>query len=155
MRIQRMVMVVVLATCALLMGAACGGEEQGEEGSPTTPEETTAATTVEETTASMEAEATEPTTAPAETAEAPETVEVRMSGLAYEPSMVEVAPGTTVRWVNDDPADHTVTSEEAGGPLASPVFNLGGSFEYTFEEPGEFAYFCEVHPFMKGMIVVG
>ncbi len=170
MRITVSMVVVVLATCALLVGAACGGE-QGNEGSrsPETGEATSARTSLEETTTSPEAEATEPPTARAGTteAEAPETGEaggagearevivVRIAGLEYEPSVVEVAPGTTVRWVNDDPADHTVTSEEAGGPLASEVFNAGGSFEYTFEEPGEFAYFCEVHPFMKGMVVVG
>lgn len=151
---------VVLAACVILAGAACGGE-QGDEGSGASrTEETTAAATttaLEESTAAPEAEATEPTTGRAETAEtgeAREAVVVRIKGLKYEPSVVEVAAGTTVRWVNDDPADHTVTSEEAGGPLASGVFEAGGSFEYTFEEPGEFAYVCEVHPFMKGMIVV-
>ena len=164
MRIKRLMVVVVLAACALLVGAACGGE-QGDEGAgaPETREEaTTAATTTafEETTASPEA--TESTTARAETAaEAPETGEARevvvvtIAGLQYEPAFVEVAPGTTVRWVSEDQADHTVTSEEASGPLASDVFNAGGSFEYTFEEPGQFAYFCEIHPFMKGTVAVG
>lgn len=83
-----------------------------------------------------------------------EVVVVKIEGLVYEPSRVEVSPGTTVRWVNEDPAEHTVTSEEGGGPLRSDVFGEGGSFEFTFEKPGDFAYFCEVHPFMKGIVVV-
>jgi plastocyanin len=81
-------------------------------------------------------------------------VVVKIEGLVYEPSRVEVSPGTTVRWVNEDPAEHTVTSEEGGGPLRSKVFGEGGSFEFTSEKPGDFAYFCEVHPSMKGIVVV-
>ena len=61
-----------------------------------------------------------------------------------------------VRWVNDGSADHTVTSGFPGGPLASDVFDSGGSFEYTSEEQGEeLAYFCKIHPFMTGSVVVG
>ena len=81
-----------------------------------------------------------------------EVVVVKIEGLVYEPSQVKVSPGSTVRWVNEDRAEHTVTSE--GGPLRSRVFGEGGSFEYTFERSGEFGYFCEVHPFMKGIVVV-
>lgn len=81
-------------------------------------------------------------------------VVVKIEGLVYEPSVVEVSQGTTVRWVNRDPAEHTVTSEEGGGPLRSDTFGEGGFFEFTSEKPGEFAYFCEVHPFMKGIVVV-
>ena len=84
----------------------------------------------------------------------PEVVIVKIVGLVYKPSQVEVPVGATVRWVNEDPADHTVTSEEASGPLRSPVFGEEGTFEYTFERPGEFRYFCEVHPFMKGIVLV-
>ena len=82
-------------------------------------------------------------------------VVVEIEGLVYEPSVVEMSQGTTVRWVNRDPAEHTVTSEEGGGPLRSNVFGEGGSFQHSFDKPGDFAYFCEVHPFMKGIVVVG
>ena len=167
MRLKDAMVFGLLATCVLLVGAACGGEQGG--GGSETPEKktgkeaTTEATLSEETTSSLETEATEPITARAETTaagapqteEAREVVVVKIVGLSYEPSVVEVAPGTTVRWLNDGSADHTVTSGEAGGPLASDVFNPGGSFEYTFEEQGEFAYFCEIHPFMTGSVIVG
>ena len=82
-------------------------------------------------------------------------VVVKVEGLVYKPSQVEVPVGATVRWVNEDPADHTVTSEEEGGPLQSRVFGEEGSFEYTFKRSGEFRYFCKVHPFMKGIVLVG
>lgn len=83
-----------------------------------------------------------------------EVVVVKMNGLEYEPSSVEVSPGTTVRWENEDEAEHTVTSEDEGGVLDSDVFRAGGAYEYTFEEPGEFDYYCVVHPFMKGVVIV-
>jgi plastocyanin len=79
---------------------------------------------------------------------------VTMQGLEYTPSEITVAPGTTVRWVNQDQADHTVTSDEPGGPLDSGVLGEGQSFEYTFETPGTFTYFCEIHPFMTASVTV-
>lgn len=147
--------------CCAVLGAACGELGNESSGAQEESEAPRTATTVEETTGSLETEATEPpaseppATEPSTTEEAGEVVVVTMRGLEYVPSRVEVSPGTTVRWVNEDSADHTVTSEEAGGPLASDVFGQGGSFEYTFDEPGEFAYFCEVHPFMKAVVIVG
>lgn len=83
-----------------------------------------------------------------------EAVMVEIEGLVYEPSLVEVPVGATAQWVNEDRAEHTVTSEAEGGPLRSEAFGEGGAFAHTFERPGEFRYFCEVHPFMKGIVVV-
>lgn len=79
---------------------------------------------------------------------------VTMQGLAYTPSEITVAPGTTVRWVNQEQAAHTVTSDEPGGPLDSGVLGEGQSFEYTFETPGTFTYHCEIHPFMTASVTV-
>jgi LPXTG-motif cell wall-anchored protein len=79
---------------------------------------------------------------------------VTMQGLAYTPPEITVAPGTTVRWVNQEQADHTVTSDEPGGPLDSGVLDEGQSFEYTFETPGTFTYHCEIHPFMTASVTV-
>ena len=36
----------------------------------------------------------------------------------------------------------------------SGLFGKDASFSQTFDEPGEFAYFCTVHPFMKGTVKV-
>ncbi len=79
---------------------------------------------------------------------------VTMQALEYTPSEITVAPGTTVRWVNQEQADHTVTSDEPGGPLDSGVLDEGQSFEYTFETPGTFTYYCEIHPFMTAAVTV-
>ena len=84
-----------------------------------------------------------------------EVVEVKVRGLQYLPGPVTVSPGTTVRWVNEDRALHTVTSEGSGGPLESEELGEGESFEQTFREAGQYDYYCAVHPFMKSGVTVG
>ena len=76
----------------------------------------------------------------------------------YIPYEVSVSVGSTVAWSNDDSAAHTVTSGnvEAGptGVFDSGLFMAGGSFEHTFDSEGTFDYFCMVHPWMTGMVIV-
>ena len=65
--------------------------------------------------------------------------------------------GTTVRWTNRDPAPHTSTSgtvSQKSNVWDSGTIGAGGSFSFTFTEPGTFQYFCEIHPFMTGTVVV-
>lgn len=81
-------------------------------------------------------------------------MEVKIGGLEYLSGPITVSPGTTVRWVNEDRALHTVTSEDSGGPLASKELGKGDSYEYTFREPGQYDYYCAVHPFMKSGVTV-
>ena len=77
----------------------------------------------------------------------------------YVPSSVNVGVGETVTWSNDDTAAHTVTSGTAsGGPdgvFDSSLFAAGTTFSYTFEQEGTFDYFCMVHPWMVGNVIVG
>ena len=77
----------------------------------------------------------------------------------YIPSSVNVGVGEMVTWSNDDTAAHTVTSgTAAGGPdgvFDSSLFAAGTTFSHTFEEEGTFDYFCMVHPWMVGNVVVG
>ena len=67
------------------------------------------------------------------------------------PETIDV--GTTVKVTNLDGATHTWTSNEDlwdSGRLATDDV-----FEFTFDEPGEFGFFCQVHPFqMTGTITV-
>jgi len=77
----------------------------------------------------------------------------------FIPSPVNIAIGDTVKWVNDDTAAHTTTSgDPSGGPDGnwdSSLVISGSSFSHTFDEAGEYPYFCMVHPWMAGMITVG
>jgi len=75
----------------------------------------------------------------------------------FIPSTIEVGPGTTVTWENNDIVPHTVTSGAAGSPTGefdSGLTDGGTTFEHTFEEVGEYPYFCLVHPWMAGTVFV-
>lgn len=72
--------------------------------------------------------------------------------------IVEILIGDTIRWENADTAAHTVTSGSAtDGPndiFDSRLFPPGSSFSYTFNELGNYPYFCIVHPWMEGTVIV-
>lgn len=94
-------------------------------------------------------------------ASAPETVvdpgapvvEIAISQISFQTQELVIAPGTTVRWVNNDPIEHTATSRDElwdSGMIAAD----GGTYERTFDEVGRFEFFCTPHPFMDGVIIV-
>ncbi len=76
----------------------------------------------------------------------------------FIPADVTISVGETVTWSNDDTAAHTVTSgiasEGPDGIFDSSLFMAGTTFEHTFDEAGEFDYFCMVHPWMTGKVLV-
>ena len=76
----------------------------------------------------------------------------------YIPSKITVKPGQTVTWKNEDVAFHSVTSGFYGEP--STLFDSGyldpeQKFSVTFDEQGTFDYFCTLHPWMAGKVIVG
>ena len=77
----------------------------------------------------------------------------------FIPAEVSISIGETVTWSNDDTAAHTVTSgipsEGPDGIFDSSLFMAGTTFEHTFDEAGEYDYFCMVHPWMIGKVQVG
>lgn len=90
-------------------------------------------------------------------------VTVRIIGNSYNPKVVQIAPGTTVRWVNEDAfvylageyaGVHNAASTGAEEGFISPLLAHGESFEHTFAAEGEFPYICTPHPYMEGMIIV-
>ena len=76
----------------------------------------------------------------------------------YLPYEVTVNAGTVVSWSNDDTAAHTVTSglasEGGDGLFDSSLFAAGATYEVTFNDAGTFDYFCQVHPWMTGIVNV-
>lgn len=83
------------------------------------------------------------------------------SAVGYEPDPVTVSPGGTIMWDNQDNALHTATS---GNPeTATP----DGKFDTGYvaanqqskpipmpTEPGEYTYFCTLHPYLVGTVTV-
>jgi plastocyanin len=77
----------------------------------------------------------------------------------YNPSPVNVAVGTTVSWINNDSTAHTVTEGNPSGntPLNgfdSGILSPGQTFKHAFDKPGTVDYYCTLHPFMLGQVIV-
>ena len=79
--------------------------------------------------------------------------QVRLEDFAFSPANIVVDVGTTVTWTNEDNARHTVTSDD-GDELDSALFGRGETYSHTFDTPGEYAYHCEPHPNMRGLVTV-
>jgi plastocyanin len=65
---------------------------------------------------------------------------------------ITIKKGTTVVWVNLESMPHTVT--DMNGTFDSNYMAQGDRWSYTFEEAGEFEYFCLYHPNMVGKVTV-
>jgi plastocyanin len=83
---------------------------------------------------------------------APVAAAVQIGNFTFNKAVLTVKPGTTVTWTNGDDIPHTVVSKD--GPFKSKVLDSGDRFSFTFAKPGQFGYFCSIHPHMTGTIVV-
>jgi plastocyanin len=88
----------------------------------------------------------------APSADAAKSAAVQIDNFHYTPAMLVVAPGTTVTWTNDDDSPHSV--REKDGKFKSAALDTDDKFSQTFTAPGEYEYFCSIHPYMTGKIVV-
>lgn len=70
---------------------------------------------------------------------------VQIKDLAYSPSNLEVAAGSTVTWTNSDGASHTVTFD-GDAVEDSDQLKKGDAFEATFDEAGSYSYVCAFTP---------
>lgn len=85
-------------------------------------------------------------------AAAQDEVAIEIRDFEFSPATLEVPVGTTVTWTNVGEAPHTATADD--GSFDSGELGNGGSFSFTFEEAGEFAYHCDIHGRMTATIVV-
>jgi len=76
----------------------------------------------------------------------------------FIPSTVTIEVGETVTWENTDTAAHTASggnpTDGLTGPWDSSLIMAGGSYSYTPDTAGTFDYFCMVHPWMEGTLIV-
>jgi amicyanin len=71
----------------------------------------------------------------------------------FNAQSITIKVGDVVTWVNEDPMQHTVTSD-SGSELNSDSLNKGEIYSHTFNQKGTFSYQCNIHPSMKGKIIV-
>ena len=76
----------------------------------------------------------------------------------FIPSTVVITVGGTVTWENTDTAAHTSSSgtptDGPDGVFDSSLIMAGGSYSHAFDTAGTFDYFCMVHPWMEGTVIV-
>lgn len=75
----------------------------------------------------------------------------------YTPSKIVIKQGGSVTWVNEDAAFHSVTSgyyDEPSEIFDSDYLDPEESFTFIFENIGTYDYFCTLHPWMKGQVIV-
>lgn len=87
------------------------------------------------------------------------TVSVSMVDNSYSPGSVTITAGTTVEWTNNGQMPHTVTSgapgQNEGQIFESGRVSTGGKFRFTFNQRGQFPYFCTIHgSIMSGLVTV-
>jgi plastocyanin len=75
-----------------------------------------------------------------------------MDSFAFTPAELTVPVGATVTWPNRHAANHDVVAED--GTFASPLFDTGETWPFTFTEPGTYRFICSIHPSMQGTIIV-
>jgi plastocyanin len=80
------------------------------------------------------------------------TTAIVIDNFAFTPATIAVKPGTTVTFQNHDDIPHSVV--DAAGKFHSRALDTNDTFQVTFDQPGEFTYYCGLHPHMKGKVVV-
>lgn len=85
---------------------------------------------------------------------------VVMEHLAFVPQSLNVTKGTTVYWMNldsnigcCDPGYHNVAFH-SGVNVTSPILKRLDTWSYTFDVPGQYFYYCSIHPFMAAEVNV-
>ena len=77
---------------------------------------------------------------------------VAIVDFAFQPMATFVGVGETVTWSNTGAAPHTVSADS--GAFDSSTIGPGGAFSQTFDTAGTYGYHCNIHPNMRGMVVV-
>jgi plastocyanin len=88
--------------------------------------------------------------APVSVGNATESVSIR--DFTFTPGNLQVPVGATVTFTNYDDAPHTATAKD--GSWDTGILNKGESKTITFDKPGDYTYYCKVHPSMVARLQV-
>jgi len=77
---------------------------------------------------------------------------VSIQNYAFNPSTLTIQKAANVTWRNYDSVQHTVVSDSSA--FSSPLLNTRATCTYQFNNSGSFPYYCSIHPYMKGTIIV-
>lgn len=77
---------------------------------------------------------------------------ISIENLKYKPAEITIEPGDTVVWTNNDDREHTVTADDDS--FKSGRMGSGKKYEHTFDKAGTYKYVDDLHPRMKGTVIV-
>jgi len=80
------------------------------------------------------------------------TDKVEIADFQFGPETIQVDAGTKVTWANSDTSPHTATADDSSFDTGD--LDKGDTASITFDEPGEFTYYCRFHPNMKATVEV-
>ena len=86
-------------------------------------------------------------------AEATTTNTIVISNFMFKPMVLRVKPGAVIKVINKDTVVHTVTAVNGSFKTSNIFPNKTKSFKAP-RKAGTYHYFCSVHTFMKGTIIV-
>lgn len=78
----------------------------------------------------------------------------------FSPQYIIVSAGTTVTWNNVSDQIHTVVTRPDASPAPPATFKSAvlpaatGTFQFTFATPGDYPYYCSIHPAMVAWVEV-
>lgn len=84
---------------------------------------------------------------------------ILVKDFAFSPSTLTIKTGTAVTWTNVDAAPHQIASDPHPAHtdlpgLFSDSLSTGQNYSFTFTKSGTFGYHCNIHPSMKGTVIV-
>ena len=106
-------------------------------------------------------------TAPPPPPSSPTSGSVIIRDFTYTPVTASISVGGVVTWTNNGPSVHMAVSDAGlwssgslaapgggGGPYGGRGSGSGGTFSWVFSQAGTYSYHCEIHPYIRGSIVV-
>ncbi|WP_406197479.1 cupredoxin domain-containing protein [Kitasatospora sp. NBC_01560] len=140
---RRTALAVAAAACLLLGGVGCSS---GGSGSSTA---SASASVPSSPTATASSSGSGAASTPAGQ------LTVTIQDFLFHPDNLTVAPGATITVTNQDSAEHTLTATTAGKEFDTGVLATGQSATITAPSaPGTYPFHCDIHPSMKGTLVV-
>lgn len=120
----------------IILVAACGCATQNPYGPTPTPTVTTSQTT---------------STSGSTT--------IIIQNFAFNPASITISRGSTVTWTNQDSVQHQIINDATatagqGQIFESSPIGQGQSYSFTFTTAGTYPYHCNIHPYMKGTVIV-
>jgi plastocyanin len=83
-----------------------------------------------------------------------QTVSVLIRDYKFEPAVIEIRAGQTVKWTNGEKrANHSILFQGPSGFESDRLFP-GESWEHRFDKPGTYLYVCGPHPEMTAKVIV-